>query len=143
MTLDMILRVFCIIVGVSIFVLVVVGGVGLFAGLPRWTAVVYIAGNIIGCYVAMFGIRELLSGGRLGVTTVFWILIGIGINYIVARETWPAMTKVMAKKGLVPLVRTRMSLRMELLGLVLLALLLVIILVLSGRSDFPPFGFPW
>ena len=100
-------------------------------GLPRWKMVIFIAGNAIGYYMAMYGIRELLSERRMGVTTAFWILIGIGINYIVARETWPAMAK---KKPLI--VRTRTGRVMELLAFVLLALLLVIILMLSGRSDF-------
>ena len=136
MTIDAILRLFGIIVLCLIFVLVAVGGVGLFAGVPRWKAVVFIAGTAIGLSLARYGVRELLSGRRMGVTTVSCILIGIGIDYIVIRETWPTISKVLAKRWPQPLVRTRMSRFAELLAFGLLALLLVIILVLSGRSDF-------
>ena len=136
MIVNTILRLFCIIVSISIFVLVVVGGVGLFAGLPRWQAVVFIVGNAISYFVTMYGVSEFMSGRRMG---VIWIPIGIGLNYIVAREVWPTISKKWPK----PLVRTHMSRLIELLGFGLRALLLVIILVLSGRSDFPPFGFPW
>jgi hypothetical protein len=130
---DIILQLFCIIVGSFILVLVLVGGVGLFAGLPRWKAVVFIAGTIIGNSVAMYGIRELYSGRWIG---VIWISIGIGINYIAVREVWPAMTKLLTKRWPQPLVRTRISRLAELLAFGLLAILVVIILILSGRSDF-------
>jgi hypothetical protein len=106
-------------------------------GLPRWKAVVFLACSAIGCYVTMYGIRELLSGRRIGVTTVSWILIGIGIDYIVARELWQTETWQKRVKGLKPLTRTGRF--MELLGFMLLALLLGIILMLSGRSDFSLF----
>jgi hypothetical protein len=108
-------------------------------GLPRWKVVVFMAGNAVGYYLTMYGIRELLSGRRMGVTAVSCILIGIGIDYIVARETWPAM----AKKKSELLVRTHTVRLVELLAFVLLALLLVIILMLSGRSDYPYSEFPW
>jgi len=53
---------------------------------PRWKSVVFIAGNAIGISVAMYGFRELLSGRWLN--GVIWMLIGIGINYIVIRGLW-------------------------------------------------------
>lgn len=106
-------------------------------GLPRWKAVVFIAGNIIGCYVAMFGILELLSGGRTGVSIVSWILIGIGIIYIVIRGLWQTEAWQKRDEGLKSLTRTGRL--MELLAFVLLSLLIGIILMLSGRSDFSLF----
>jgi hypothetical protein len=133
-TIDAILRLFGIIVLCLIFVLVAVGGVGLFAGVPRWKAVVFIAGTAIGLSLTRYGVRELLSGRRIGVTTVSWILIGIGIDYIVVRELWQTEAWQKRVKGLKPLTRTGRL--VELLGFTLIALLLVIILVLSGRSDF-------
>ena len=99
-------------------------------GLSRWKAVVFIAGYAIGFSVTMYGIRELWSGRWLN--GVIWIPIGIGINYIVAREIWP----LMAKKKTEPLVRTCTGRLLELLAFVLLALSIGIILMLSGRSDF-------
>jgi len=133
MIVDTILRLFCIIVGCSILVLVVIGGVGLFVGLPRWKAVVFIAGNAIGTFLATYGVREFISGRWI---SVIWIPIGIGLYYIVVRDTWPTISKVLAKRWPQPLVRTRMSRLAELLAFGLLAVLLVIILILSGRSDF-------
>jgi len=132
-TVDTVLRLFGIIVFCLIFVLVAVGGVGLFAGVPRWKAVVFIAGTAIGLSLARYGVRELLSGRQLG---VIWIPIGIGLWYIVVREVWPTIAEVLAKRWPQPLVRTRMSRLAELLAFGLLALLLVFILILSGRSDF-------
>lgn len=127
-----IVRLFAMGVGVVLLLVMLEGfrRVIMGMGLSRWKAVVFIAGNVIGYSVAMYGFRELLSGRWIG---VIGILIGIGINYIVARETWP----LMAKKKTEPLVRTRTGRFMELLAFVLLALLIGIILMLSGRSDFP------
>ena len=102
-------------------------------GLPRWKAVVFIAGSAIGSSMATFGVRELHSGRWIG---AIWIPVGIGLCYIAAREVWPAMTEVKANKGLVPPVRTRTGRFVELLAYVLFALLMGIILMLSGRSDF-------
>ncbi len=101
-------------------------------GLPRWKLVVFIAGYAIGFSVAMYGFRELLSGRWLN--GVIWMLIGIGINYIVIRGLWQTEAWQKRVKGLKPLTRTGRL--MYLLGLVLLALLIGIILMLSGRSDF-------
>ena len=103
-------------------------------GLPRWKAVVFIAGSAIGYYLTTYGIRELLSGRRMGVTTAFSILIGIGINYIVVRGLWQTEVWQKRVKGLKPLTRTGRL--VELLAFVLLALLIGITLMLSGRSDF-------
>ena len=129
-----IVRLFAMGVGVVLLLVMLEGFRRLIMGmgLPRWKAVVFIAGSAIGYYLTTYGIRELLSGRRMGVTTAFSILIGIGINYIAVREMWSAM----AKKKSEPLVRTQTGRLVELLAFVLLALLLVIILMLSGRSDF-------
>ncbi len=133
-------RLFAMGVGVALLLVVLEGFrrqiMGM--GLSRRNAVVFIAGIAIGSSVAMYGFRELLSRRWIG---VIWMLIGIGINYIVIRETW-WQTEVWQKrvKGLKPLTRTGRL--MYLLGLVLLALLIGIIIMLSGRSDFSA-PFPW
>ena len=101
----------------------------------RARAVVFIAGYAIGFSVAMYGFRELLSGRWLN--GVIWMPIGIGINYIVIRGLWQTEAWQKRVKGLKPLTRTGRL--MYLLGLVLLALLIGIILMLSGRSDFSLF----
>ena len=102
-------------------------------GLPRLKAVVFTAGSAVGTFLATYGVHEFISGRRMG---VIWIPIGIGLYYIVVRETWPTISKALAKRWPQPLVHTRMSRLAELLAFGLLAVLLVIILVLSGRSDF-------
>ena len=99
-------------------------------GLPREKAVFLIAGSAIGLSVAMYGFRELLSG--IWLNGAVWMSVGSGINYIAIRELWQKRVK-----GLKPLTRTGRL--MYLLGLVLLALLIGIILMLSGRSDFSLF----
>jgi len=107
-------------------------------GLPRSKAVIFIVGSAIGLSVAMYGFRELLSRRWVG---MIWMLIGIGFNYIVIRGLWQTEAWQKRVKGLKPLTRTGRL--MYLLGLVLLALLIGIILMLSGRSDFPHSEFPW
>ena len=104
-------------------------------GLPRWQTGIFIVGNTIGFSVTMYGFRELLSGRWLN--GVIWMPIGIGINYIVIRGLWQTEAWQKRVKGLKPLTRTGRL--MYLLGLVLLALLIGIILMLSGRSDFSLF----
>jgi len=138
-----IVRLFAIGVGVVLLLVMLEGfrRVIMGMGLPRWKVVVFMVGSAIGCYVTMYGIRELLSGRRMGVTTVSWILIGIGIDYIMARELWQTEVWQKRVKELKP--PTRTGRLMELLGFALIALLLVIILMLSGRSDFPYSEFPW
>ena len=136
-----IVRLFAMAVGVVLLMVLLEGfrrqimGIGL----SRSKAVIFIVGSAIGLSVAMYGFRELLSRRWIG---VIWMLIGIGINYIVIRETW-WQTEAWQKrvKGLKPLTHTGRL--MYLLGLVLLALSIGIILMLSGRSDFPYSGFPW
>jgi len=104
-------------------------------GLPREKAVFLIAGSAIGLSVAMFGFRELLSG--IWLNGAVWMSVGSGINYIAIRELWQTEAWQKRVKGLKPLTRTgRLN---YLLGLVLLALLIGIILMLSGRSDFSLF----
>jgi len=108
-------------------------------GLPRSKAVIFIAGIAISTTVAMYGFRELLF--RRWLNGVVWMSVGIGIDYIVIRELWQTEAWQKRVKGLKPLTHTGRL--MYLLGLVLLALLIGIILMLSGRSDFPYSGFPW
>jgi hypothetical protein len=139
-------RLFAMGVGVTLLLMVLEGFrrqiMGM--GLSRRNAVVFIAGITIGSSVAMYGFRELLSRRWIG---VIWMLIGIGINYIVIRETW-WQTEVWQKrvKGQKPgatwVSLTRTGRLMYLLGLVLLALLYGIIIMLSGRSDFS-IPLPW
>ena len=139
-------RLFAMGVGVALLLVVLEGFrrqiMGM--GLSRRNAVVFIAGITIGSSVAMYGFRELLSRRWIG---VIWMLIGIGINYIVIRETW-WQTEVWQKrvKGLKTpasfMALTRTGRLMYLLGLVLLALLYGIIIMLSGRSDFS-MPLPW
>jgi len=139
-------RLFAMGVGVALLLVVLEGFrrqiMGM--GLSRRNAVVFIAGIAIGSSVAMYGFRELLSRRWIG---VIWMLIGIGINYIVIRETW-WQTEVWQKrvKGQKTaasfMALTRTGRLMYLLGLVLLALLYGIIIMLSGRSDFS-IPFPW
>ena len=139
-------RLFAMGVGVALLLVVLEGFrrqiMGM--GLSRRNAVVFIAGIAIGSSVAMYGFRELLSRRWIG---VIWMLIGIGINYIVIRETW-WQTEVWQKRVKGPktvasfMSLTRTGRLMYLLGLVLLALLYGIIIMLSGRSDFSA-PFPW
>ena len=104
-------------------------------GLSRWQTGIFIVGNAIGLSVTMYGFNELLVGKWLN--GVIWTLVGIGINYIAIRELWQTETWQKRVKGVKPLTRTGRL--MNLLGLILLALLMGIILMLSGRSDFSLF----
>ncbi len=101
-------------------------------GLPREKAVLLTAGSAIGLSVSMYGFRELLSG--IWLNGVVWMSVGFGFNYIVIRELWQTEAWQKRVKGVKPLTPTGRL--MYLLGLVLLALLIGIILLLSGRSDF-------
>ena len=129
-------RLFAMGVGVALLLVVLEGFrrqiMGM--GLSRRNAVVFIAGIAIGSSVAMYGFRELLS--RRWISGI-WILIVIGLNYRVIRGLWQTEAWQKRVKGLKPLTRTGRL--MYLLGLVLLALLMGIILMLSGRSDFSLF----
>ena len=106
-------------------------------GLSRWQTGIWILGQAIGLSMIMYGFRELLSRRWVG---MIWMLIGIGFNYIVIRGLWQTEAWQKRVKGLKPLTRT--GRQMELLAFVLLALLIGIIIMLSGRSDFS-IPFPW
>ena len=106
-------------------------------GLSRWQTGIWILGQAIGLSMIIYGFRELLSRRWVG---MIWMLIGIGFNYIVIRGLWQTEAWQKRVKGLKPLTRT--GRQMELLAFVLLALLIGIIIMLSGRSDFS-IPFPW
>jgi len=135
-------RLFAMGVGIVFLLVVLEGGrrqiMGL--GLPRWKGVFIVAGAVIGLFMFNYGFLELLAGkGRRAgwLNGGVWMLIGLGINYIAIRELY--QTEAWQKRVGEQKPLTRTGRLMYLLGLVLLALLMGIILMLSGRSDFSLF----
>jgi len=132
-------RLFAMGVGVVFILVVLEGGrrqiMGL--GLPRWKGVFIVAGAVFGLFVFNYGFLELLAGKgrRVGwLNGGVWMLIGLGINYIAIREleqTEAWQKRVGEQKPL-----TRTGRLIQLLAIVFFILLMGIILLLSGRSDF-------
>jgi len=117
-------------VGVLILLMILEGFRRQMKGVPRSIVVVIMVGGSIGYFVTIYGLRELQLGRWMG---VIWILIGIGINYIVVRELWQSeVWQKRVKKE----VGKPLSFWMKTLIVVLFALLVVIILVVSG-GDLP------
>ena len=127
-------RLFAMGVGVVFILVVLEGGrrqiMGL--GLPRWKAVFIVAGAVFGLSVAMYGFRELLSG--IWLNGAVWMSVGSGINYIAIREL--SQTEAWQKRVGEQKPLTRTGRLIQLLAIVFFILLMGIILLLSGRSDF-------
>lgn len=127
-----IVRLFAMGIGVLILLVILEGFRRQMRGIPRGKVMIYIAGSSIGYFVMIYGFNKLRLGSWIG---AIWILIGFGIIYIVARELWQTeVWQERVKKA--KAVGKPLSFWMKTLMVVLFALLVVIILVVSG-GDLP------